>query len=63
MKAGGGGGGGGGRGEGTRCRVTLTAVTTYVCHNFVGFQFLQRSQMIEYFVGVPFSFNRPCSIT
>ena len=30
---------------------------------FVDFQFLQRSHMIEYFVGAPFSLNCPCLIT
>ena len=30
---------------------------------FCGFQFLLRPQMIEYFVGAPFSFNCPCLIT
>ena len=50
-------------GRGTRCRVALAAVTTYVCHNFVGFQILPKSQIIEYFAGAPFSFNCLCSIT
>ena len=33
-----------------------------VHRNFEGFEFLQRSQMIKYFVGAPFSFNCPCLI-
>ena len=33
-----------------------------VRRKFVGFQFLQSSELIDYFVGAPFSLNCPCMI-
>ena len=40
-----------------------SAEESTVHRNFVGFQFLSKSQMIGYFVGALFPFNCPCLIT
>ena len=39
-----------------------TSIYSVRC-NFIGFQFLCRFQIIEYFVGGPFPFHCPCLIT
>ena len=53
-------GGGGGGGEGRELAVAVARLwlqsVCFVSHNLAGFQFLQRSQMIEYFVGAQFHF-------